>query len=214
MIHAPDRIRFDDAIWANGQGNEVQKFTKNVNWCFRTTVPLTPAVLCISSNEFQDGIDWMYEKTSEGMIYPDLHGWDHGPYQDRSQAEVEEHLDKAQVWFAENLGVPAIRWVTPHGSDSINMQAAAAKFGLVIETTDPPVVDQKVLDTQLRQTGNLGLFDGKVIMVHYWERGLRLYRMARIIEFQSIAGAMEQTRSELSKKDWKICWNDWEQHLE
>lgn len=213
MIHAPDRIRFDDAIWSNGVGNEVQKFTKNVNWCVRTNVPLTPAILCESTDNFPDGIEWLREKIEEGIIYPDLHGWDHGPYDNRTQAEIEEHLDKAQLWFNRYLGVPAIRWVTPHGSDSVAMQAAAAKYGLVIETTDDPVVDQKVLDTQLRQTGNLDLFDGKVIMVHYWERGLRLYRMARIIEHQDIGAAMEATRSELSKKDWKICWNDWETHL-
>jgi hypothetical protein len=209
VIHAPDRIRFDDAIWANGEGNAVQKFTKNVNWCLRTNVPLTPAVLCESSNEFPDGITWMYEKTREGIIYPDLHGWDHGPYHERTQVVIEEHLDMAQMWFQTNLGVPAIRWVTPHGSNSIAMQAAAAKYGLVIETTEAPVVDQKVLDTQLRQTENLHLFDGKVIMVHYWERGLRLYRMARIIEHQGVEEAMEATRSELSKKDWGICWNNW-----
>jgi len=210
VIHAPDRIRFDDAIWSNGVGNEVQKFTKNVNWCVRTDVPLTPAILCESTDNFPDGIQWLYEMTTQGIIYPDLHGFDHGPYDTRPQAEIEEHLDKAQVWFKENLGVPAIRWVTPHGSDSIAMQAAAAKFNLVIETTEYPVVDQKVLDTKLRQTGDISLFDDVVIMVHYWERGLRLYRMARIIEHQGVEKAMEATRSELSKKDWKICWNEWE----
>ncbi len=209
MIHAPDRIRFDDAIWGNGQGNEVQKFTKNVNWCIRTNVPLTPAILCVSTNEFPDGIAWLREMIEEGIIYPDLHGWDHGPYDDRPQAEIEEHLDKAQVWFKEHMGVPAIRWVTPHGSNSLAMQAAAAKFGLVIETTEHPVVDQKVLDSQLRVSEDLRLFDGVVIMVHYWERGLRMYRMARVIEHQGVAEAMEATRSELSKKDWGICWNNW-----
>ncbi len=210
MIHAPDRIRFDDAIWeSKGEGNSMQKFTKNVNWCINTNVPLTPAILCEETEKFPEGIAWLYEKTEQGVIYPDLHGWDHGPYEPRTQAEIEEHLDMAQVWFELNLGVPAIRWVTPHGSNSPAMQAAAAKYDLVIETTDHPVVDQKALDTQLRETKDLRLFDGAVIMVHYWERGLRMFRMARIIEHQGVEEAMEATLSELSKKDWKICWNDW-----
>ena len=212
MRHAPDRIRFDDAIWQTrdpkGRGMEVQRFAKNVNWCLGADVPLAPAVLCEVTEEFLDGIQWLYEMTTQGLIYPDLHGWDHGPYHTRTQAEVEEHLDKAQIWFKSNLGVPAIRWVTPHGSDSIAMQAAAAKYDLVIETTDYPVVDQKVLDSKLRTTGDLACLDDIVVMNHWWEKGLRLYRIAKIIEHQGIPEAIEATRSALKPKEHKACWGD------
>lgn len=209
----PDRIRFDDVLWKSSDpkmaGREMQKFVKHINWCQNIDVPLTPAILCQDIEQFPESITWLREKTEEGIIYPDLHGVDHGPYAPRSQAEVEEHLDKAQEWFKQHLGVPAIRWVTPHGADSPAMQAAADKFDLVIETTGFPVVDQKVLDTKLRETRDLELLNGIVIMCHYWERGLRLYRIARIIEHQSVEAAMEATRSELSVKDFKICWNQW-----
>lgn len=213
MIHAPDRIRFDDAITSSSdpkhKGREVQKFLKNVNWCVNTNVPLTPAILVKDIQEFPEGVAELRRLTHEGVIYPDLHGYDHGPYAPRSQDEIEHHLSLSKDWFFKHLGVPAVRWVTPHGSDSPAMQAAAAKFNLVIETTEYPVVDQKVLDTKLRETHDITLFDGVVIMCHWWNRGLRLYRMARIIEYQSVPEAIEATRSELTEADHEICWKGW-----
>ncbi len=213
MIYAPDRIRFDDAIWGSSDpkivGKEVQKFTKVVKWCLNTSVPLTPAILCEEIEKFPGGIEWLREKTEEEVIWPDLHGWDHGPYAPRAQVEIEEHLEQAQEWFIRNLGVPAIRWITPHGADSAAMRSAADKFDLVIETTAYPVVCEKVLDTQLRETWDLNLLNDIVIMSHWWYRGLRLYRIARIIEHQGVREAIEATRSELSVKDHNICWGSW-----
>ncbi len=211
----PDRIRFDDCLWkssdAKMKGKELQKFTKNVMWCKNTGVLLTPAILCKDIEMFPDCVSWVREQTQEGLIYPDLHGFDHGPYASRSQLEIEEHLSRAQEWFKANLKVPAVRWVTPHGANSPAMQAAASKYDLVIETTEPPVVDQKALDTRLRETGDLSLMRGRVVMNHYWERGLRLYRIARIIEYQGVHEAIEATRVELNVKDHNICWNKWPQ---
>jgi len=207
----PSRIRLDDAITSSEEftGKEVQKFFKHIAWCLGTGVLVTPAVLCQATEEVPGAIAALRESIDEGLIYPDLHGWDHGPYQDRSLAEICEHLDNAQEWFRRHMGVPAIRWVTPHGSDSPAMREAAAQFDLVIETTDAPVIDQKVLDTKLRDTRDLRWMEDKVVMVHWWERGLRLYRIAQIINYQSISGAIEGTRAELRAKDHMICWSGW-----
>lgn len=212
-LFMPTRIRFDDVLWKTSDpkiaGKEMQKFTKNVNWCINTNVVLTPAVLCQDIMQFPECIDWLYEKVREGIIYPDLHGWDHGPYGERSEEMIIEHLDKAMHWFDQHLKVCPVRWVTPHGANSHEMQAAADQFSLIIEDTNDPVIDQKVLDPALNRTRDLSILDGKVIMNHWWERGLRLYRIARIIEHQSIEAAIEATRSELSEGDQAICWAGW-----
>ena len=211
-VIAPSRIRFDDFIVSSNQfpGKEVQKCQKYVGWFVNTGVLLTPAILCEASNKFPEGIEWLRRATADEILYPDLHGWTHGPYGDMPLGEVREHLEKAQVWFKENLGAPAIRWVTPHGSDSATMREAAAEFNLVIETTEYPVVDQKHLDTALRKTWDLRVMEDRVIMTHWFYRGLHVYRTARIIEHQSVEGAIEATRSELGARDHKICWGAWE----
>jgi hypothetical protein len=216
MANIPSRIRFDDAVTPSSDpkitGKELEKFAKNVNWCSQIyrSVPLTPAILCQDIEKIPGAVEYIRNTTQEGIIFPDLHGWDHGPYAPRSQDEIEDHLDKAMGWFHDSLGVLPIRWVTPHGADSHAIQAAATKFNLVVETTDNPVIDQKTLDPMLRKTRDLSTMDGRVVMNHWWERGLRLYRIAKIIEHQDVDAAIEATRSDLSKKDHGICWNGWE----
>lgn len=209
----PSRIRFDDAIVVSEQfaGKEVQKFTKNVNWCrnLPDSILLTPAILCQDTETVPGGIECLREMIEEGLVYPDLHGWDHGPYNIRTQEEVEEHLCRAHEWFDTHLGVPPVRWVTPHGSNSLEMEAAARRYGLVIETTAHPVVDQKNVDTQIRESHSLEPLRDIVILNHWWDRGLRLYRIAKIIQYQSIEAAMEATREELSVRDQRVCWDTW-----
>lgn len=213
MIIIPNRIRFDDVITSSSDpklhGKEVQKFLKNVNWCKSINVPLTPAILCQDIEQFPEGIKALQELIKEEIVYPDLHGWDHGPYGNKNQKEIEEHLEKSKKWFQKNFGVEAIRWVTPHGADSPEIQAAAMKYNLVVETTNYPVIDQKVLDKQLRQSKNLNVIKDRIVMVHWWERGLRLYRIAKIIEYQDINIAIHKTKNELTKKEHRICWNGW-----
>lgn len=212
-MNMPNRIRFDDVLWATSdpkvKGRELQKFKKNVEWCRDTNVVLTPAILCQDIEQFPEAIEQVRRWFMEGMVYPDLHGWDHGPYAPRTQQEIEEHLDKAEKWFWKNFKCLPVRWVTPHGADSPAMQAAAAKYNMVIETTAPPVIDQKQLDTLLRETWDLTVLNGRVIMNHWWDRGLRLYRIARIIEHQNVLTAIDATRSEMSEADHKICWASW-----
>jgi hypothetical protein len=187
----------------------MQKFTKNVNWCIDTGVQLSPTVLCQDIMQFPEAIEWCRQKTQEGVIYPDLHGWDHGPYGERTEEEIVEHLDKAMDWFYEHLDVVPMRWVTPHGAHTLEIESAARQFGLVVEDTSLPVIDQKALDPHLNKNRDLAVLDGKVIMNHWWERGLRLYRICKIIEHQSIEIAIDATASELSAGDQEICWSGW-----
>jgi hypothetical protein len=211
----PDRIRFDDVLWETSdpkiKGKEFQKFVKNVNWCKDIDVIRTPAILCQDIEKFPECVEWIRQQTLEEFIYPDLHGWDHGPYAPRCQPEIEEHLDKAFDWFKRNLGVLPVRWVTPHGTDTPAIQAAAANYSLVVETTTYPVIDQKQADTILRETWDTSIFEGRVIMNHWWERGLRLYRICRVLEHGGVNVAIKATKGELSEKDHGICWNGWEE---
>lgn len=209
----PARIRFDDAIVyssnAKMDGKEVQKFLKPIKWCINTGVPLTPAILCQDIEHFPEGIETLRQMSNEGIIQLDLHGWDHGPYGQRSQKEIEKHLELAQEWFLKRFETSPIRWITPHGADTEEIRAAAFKYDLIVESTAPPVIDHKILDHHLRTFRDLKLLEDRVIMVHWWNQGLHLYRTARIIEYGGIDEAIEGTLSELGEKDHRICWKRW-----
>jgi hypothetical protein len=206
------RIRFDDILWATGdekvQGKEFQKFKKHIDWCKDLNIMLSPAILCQDIEQFPECMEYIRGETSKETLFPDLHGWTHGPYGDLTVEEIRRDLDLAFEWFDKNLGVVPIRWVTPHGANTIEIQDAAREFGLIVEDTTLPVIDQKVLDSHLREYKDLSVMDNKVLMVHWWERGLRLFRIARIISNGSVQAAIEATKTELDEKSWRICWNE------
>jgi peptidoglycan/xylan/chitin deacetylase (PgdA/CDA1 family) len=132
------------------KGRELQKFTKYVTWCDDANVYCVPNVLCQDIEAFPEAIQMLND-----FEQVDLHGWDHGPYGDRSYEEICEHLEQAMAWFYKNTNHTPIRWVTPHGANSRAIQDAAAKFNLIVEDTTLPVVDQKVMDKKLRETHDL-----------------------------------------------------------
>lgn len=206
------RVRIDDVMWATSDkkmvGKEVQKFQKYVRWCQETNVPVVPAILCNDIERFPECIVWLRDEVEKGkLISCDLHGWEHVDYGAMTVAEIREHLDKALDWFEANQLPSPIRWVTPWGANSPAMQQAAIEFDLVIEDTTLPVIDQKVADTQLRITKDPGVLKDKVIMTHWFERGLRLYRICQVLYYDSVAEAVAHSR--LSAKDKAICWKGW-----
>lgn len=208
------RIRFDDVLWQSGdaklKGKELDRFRMHIDWCAGIDVPLTPAILCQEMDEFPEGIVYLKQLIDQGMVM-DLHGFDHGPYAPRTQEEVESHLEQSVEWFDTNLGVTPVRWVTPHGANSRNMINAARKFGLTIETTEDPVIDQREADKVLRTTRDLSKLDGKVIMSHFWERGSAIYRISRIIQHGTVEKAIMASSAEMDSKSLNNVWGKgWE----
>lgn len=205
------RVRIDDTLWCSSgmAGVEPRKFVKYVNWCHDAQVECCPNILCQELEKFPDTIDFLKGRLREERISLDLHGWDHGPYQDRSVSEVEEHLDKAMNWFVEHFDWLPLRWVTPHGSDSPAMREAAAKYGIPIETCEDPVIDMKVADRCIRETGDISFLDGKIILSHWWERGLALYRVLNCLKHGGVPQAIAATKETLDAKSFRICWDGW-----
>lgn len=209
MGHAViSRVRIDDMMWQTGNpdmaGKEMQKFLKYVNWCRGADIYVVPNVLCQDIQRFPEAVEML-----DDFDQVDLHGWDHGPYGDRSYGEICVHLEQAMEWFDKNTNHTPIRWVTPHGANSFAIKMAARKFDLVVETCDPPVIDQKEADGLLKRTRRVSDLDGKVIMAHWWERGLALYRITQILKAGSVDQAIIDTKSTLDKKSYGICWDGW-----
>jgi len=209
-----DRIRFDDVLWQSGDtklhGKELDRFKMHIDWCGGIDVPLTPAVLCQEMDEFPEGIVYLKQLIDQGVVM-DLHGWDHGPYAPRTQDEVESHLEQSFEWFEENLQTTPVRWVTPHGANSRSMINAARKYNLTIETTEDPVVDQREADKILRVTRDLSKLNGKVIMVHWWERGNALYRIAQVARHGTVDRAIMASSADMDERALSQVWGKgWE----
>lgn len=213
MIYKPARIRFDDVINFSSnpklKNKEIQKFLKQLRWCSNLDVLLTPAILCEDTEKVPGAIEMLQELSKKDNIQLDLHGWNHSDYASKTKEEISEHFDKALSWFDKYLKVKPVRFVTPHGGYSENIQEVSDKYGLLVETTKPPVADVKTLESMVRQTRDLKIIQNRVVLVHWFEQGLRLWRLAHIIEHQSIEQAIEITKEEFSKKEHRAIWKNW-----
>lgn len=206
------RVRIDDVLWSSSgmAGREGQKFQKYVKWARDADLYVVPNILCQELDRFPETKEWLrIELLEDRLTGLDLHGWDHGPYRGRGTQEIVEHLDKALTWFMDSYSIQPIRWVTPHGADSPEIREAAGLCGLIVETTEPPVIDQKVADGKLKQTRSLDFLNDAIIMTHWWERGLALYRITQSIKHGSVDRAIDETKESLDSKSWEICWDGW-----
>ena len=203
------RVRLDDCLWVSSgmAGQEHRKFVKHVEWCKDAQVECSPNIIVTELAKFPETIEYLREELEKENVSLDLHGYDHGPYQDRTVAEVDEHLEKSIEWFDKTLDWYPIRWVTPHGSDSPAMRESAAKFGLPIETCEDPVIDQKAADGILYRTKSIDFLEGKIICSHWWERGVALYHITQAIKYGGVAEAIKE--SDLDPKSHKIIWGSW-----
>lgn len=205
------RIRIDDVLWNSApmKGAEFAKFQKHVNWAISANIPVRPALLCLDMDKRPEVIEYVKCMTERDNSFTgcDLHGWEHLDYAKEDEHTVRSHVARALEWFDKCGLAPPIRWVTPWGSKSRDMEDVANSFGLVIETTDPPVHDQKLVHNVLKRDGDCRNMDGIVIMVHWWERGLALYRICEAVKWGSIQEAKDN--SPFEGKEYKTIWEGW-----
>lgn len=211
------RIRFDDVLWQTGneklQGKELSRFQMHIDWSRDLGVTLAPNIIVTELMKFPEAIEYLNNQMdADGGFTVDLHGWDHGPYAPRSYDEISTHLDDSLAWMDTNMhGHFPCRWVTPHGATSRAIQKAAREHGLDVETTQDPVIDQREADKLLRVTRDVSKLDDKIIMVHWWERGMALYRIANILKYGDVTKAVLATSEELDKEAHSACWGKgWE----
>jgi len=200
------RIRIDDVMWASKpfEGKEEKQLKKYINWAKDADVYVTLAILCKDLEKYPELMKWLVEQEDIGF---DLHGWEHVRYDKMNLDDIVSHLDQAIAWMDDNgFGVP-FRWATPWGADSWDMQRAAKEVGLVIETTEDPVVDERVAAKMVFDSGSTKCLKDKVIMSHWWNRGLSLYRVCQVEKHGSIQEAIEKSDEPESEKV-KI-WKGW-----
>lgn len=191
------RVRTDDILVTSEpmKGREFQKFVKHHMWVLAAPELFyhTPNILVRPVQQFPECVDYLVNEQKEGRLRCDLHGLVHDPMDSKGNQgysflavkEIEQHLEECFDWFDKTFDEVPIRWCTPHGSNSPMMQEAANKFDLIIEGVDYPVIDQKVAEPLVRKHKSIKPLEDRVIMVHYWERGLRLFRIVQVAKHGS-----------------------------
>jgi len=177
------RVRMDDILVHSKpmKGKEFQKWRKHYNWCLEAPELFYPtaAILCSEIQQFPEAVDFIRGELAEGHLYLDLHGWEHIDYTKLSEKEINEHLEKSFEYMLKAFNCLPVRWATPWGGFSDAIRFGCKQFSLSWEGTQHPVLDQGIAVDQVRKHGNIEVLDGKVVMVHWFERGLKLYRIVQ-----------------------------------
>jgi peptidoglycan/xylan/chitin deacetylase (PgdA/CDA1 family) len=142
-----------------------------------------PTVLCTEIQAYPEAIELIKEEVRFRRIEPQLHGWEHKDYVHLTHDEIRDMLNKSQDWFIENLETRFDTWATPWGGTDYQAVEVCEELGITLQTTDDTHTPGQVL-RQVRG-GNGYLYEGSVILHHWWDRGLNLFRLCEVLKHGS-----------------------------
>lgn len=188
-------IRDDDVLLSSkGFGDPVVRLKQIHGWiCESPRLMHVPTILCKEIQAFPDAVKFVKEETLAGRMLPQLHGWEHIDYAKLHHAAIVTHLEDSKHWMIDNLNVCPTRWYTPWGANAPHLYVAAKACDLklidtsgIIELAGP----NGVLAT-LKKGVPIDYLDGCEIFLHWWQRGLRLWRLALIAKHGSWQAAKD-----------------------
>lgn len=174
-------IRNDDAVLDSSgtyHGREFARFKFVHEQICRAPTKLIhcPAVLCQEIQAFPEAIKFIKTETAAGRMRPYLHCWDHTDWTKKSEEEIRNMLIASDNWFNENLGCDYHVWATPWGASSSAALQAAKTLGVRLETTGD-TINYKLAAKSVRATNSVDCLNGKTVLMHWWEKGLSLFRI-------------------------------------
>ena len=196
-------IRDDDVLINSSEWNKPpKKFRRVHRWiCEDPHFLHVPAIL--AHNVVDDGtpgllafpetIEYIKEETKKGRMRPEIHGWEHIDYGKKTLDEVREDLKKMKFFLHEVLDAPATTWYTPWGASQPHLHEAAALEGLkCVDTNDiVKLKGEESITRKVMDGGSFDPFDGREILVHWWESGSRLLRVIKAHKYGSWKAAIE-----------------------
>lgn len=183
------RIRTDDVLVHSDAmaGAEFEKWRKHHHWVLEAPEYFyhVAAILCKDIQAFPVAIEYIKQEVAEGRLGLDLHGWEHIDYAKLTKEQIEEHLEQSFEFFLKTFNFLPTRWATPWGAISDSIQKAARKYSLIVEGVTPPVIDQSQAVSVVHAANSITPLLGGVIMVHWFERGLKLWRIIQTAKYGS-----------------------------
>jgi len=188
-------IRDDDVLLSSkGFSDPVIRLKQIHSWILESPKLMhVPTILCSEIQGFPDAIKFVKEETLAGRMMPQLHGWEHIDYAKLHLSAIKTHLEDSKHFMIDNLNVCPTRWYTPWGANAPHLYVAAKECGLklidtsgIIELGGPTGVL-----INLQNGVPIDYLDGREIFLHWWQRGLRLWRLALVAKHGSWQAAKD-----------------------
>jgi hypothetical protein len=186
------RVRNDDVLRESGDwvNREVERLTRVHAWIseFPDDFLHVPTIVVNDIVKFPEAIEFVQEETKKGLMVPEVHGLEHIDYCSMTRPVIIDHLSQCLEWF-DKTGLPTpTRFYTPWGGWNQKTADAAATLGL--ETIG---VDKNwTLEAVCARLGAGELVEdihGNEVFFHWWNRGIRLKRLAMAVKHGSWAAA-------------------------
>jgi len=194
MTSKPFIVRVDDILnqtRSKFKGKELDRF-KFINKMINETngkLIHYPTILCTDIEAFPEAIEYIKEETKQGRMIPQLHGWEHKDYVNYSSDKIVEMLDKSIAWFQNNLDTEFTIWATPWGGDSQVAREACEWMGITLQTTNNTLTPGDTLRAVRGRVADQVPY--RIILHHWWDRGLNLFRLCEVFKHGSWEVAKE-----------------------
>lgn len=185
------RIRVDDVLVKNSSfvGSPQKRFKQISRWLEQSNhIIHVPTILVKDIQHYPDTVEFIKIKITENKMFPELHGWDHVDYNKLDEKSIHEHLDKSMNWFNDTLKFLPKVWATPWGAESEKLTKLASQYNLIVEGTGQCIEPAHWL--RLAREHNV-LRTDITVMEHWWNRGLRLLRIAHVMNYGSYETARQ-----------------------
>ena len=186
------RIRIDDVLVKESscRKDPQKRFAQICRWLEQTPhIKHVPTILVEDIQKYPETIELIKLKTSQGKMFPELHGWEHVDYNKLTETEIAKHLFKSIRWFENMLGIRPTIWATPWGAEGEKLSILAGDFGLTVEGVASCWDPGKWLNETSKQDSPIM---GVTVMDHWWTTGLRLLRISAVVQHNSFSLAKEK----------------------
>lgn len=150
-----------------------------------------PTVIVSEIKNWPEIIELLKKETTAHKISPQIHGLEHIDYGAVSKAIIKDHLLKCIDWFETTLHYTPTIWASPWGAWTRDMQEISNELHLTLETTAPTVPLGQCIEA-IRNTGVEKVrYSSPLVLMHWWEKGLKLLRLTEIVRAGSYDGAVK-----------------------
>jgi len=183
-------LRDDDVIVRSGSyRSEFERFARVHRWTLEAEGSLlhVPTIVVEGTpgsaglQDYPECIEYIRGETEAGRMAPELHGMFHIDYAAESAETVVQHLEEGSEWMEKNLSRRPRFWYTPWGADNELLRELAKQCGLELRGVNRKLMLPAV--TGKLRSGELEIeeLDDREVMMHWWEGGKRVLRLAKSI---------------------------------
>jgi peptidoglycan/xylan/chitin deacetylase (PgdA/CDA1 family) len=198
------KLRNDDVLVDSGggkyAGKEFERFRFIHEQILRTEGKMIhyPAIVCEELAKHPECLEYVREEVANGRMRPYLHGWDHAEdWTKKSEDEIRDMLIRCDDWFWDNLETEYDVWATPWGARSEKATKVAGKLGIETQSTRP-TIDIKEAGKLVTTYGNADRLEGQIILYHWWQRGLSLFKIVECLVY----GSVEKAKVLTTNPEW------------